>query len=79
MSVSVFLLPFLSVTHFSSKVCMKFCHSDNERSCLLVISREGLFIKKVHTRSIAVVGKEGRGAGSLRCMIVSHKLRHGNH
>jgi len=76
MSVSVFLLPFLSIIHFSSKMCMKFGHSDNKRSCLLVVSREGLFIEKVHTRIIAIVGKEGRGAGSLRCMIVSHKLRH---
>jgi len=76
MSVSVFLLPSLSITHFSSKVCMKFCHSDEERSCFLVVSREGLFIEKVHTRIIAVVGKKGRGAGSLGCMIVSHKFGH---
>jgi len=55
---------------------MKFCHSDNERSCLLVVSRESLFIEKVLTRIIAVVGKEGRGAGSLGCMIVTHILGH---
>jgi len=66
MSVSVFLLPFLCITHFNSKMCMKFYHSDNERSCFLVVSREGLFIKKVHARIVAVVGKEGRSAGSRR-------------
>ena len=67
---------FLRITHFGSQVCMKFCHSNNKRSCRLVVSRESLFVKKVHTRIIAEVGKEGRGAGSLGCMIVTHKFRH---
>jgi len=75
-SVSIFLLPFLHITHLGSKVFIKFCHSDNERSRLLVVSRESLFVEKVHPRIIAVVGKEGTGAARFGCMIVPHKFSH---